>query len=222
MTTRSDIKNGDSVRVKDGVEDPDSGICIAGWQGRATEVDNDDKLITVEWDSVTLRNMESSWIEAGEIEGLDWATFVIEADQVERAKPRDTPKDTARQLEKLQSIHRWDHLGEQGKRISSVLQGIDDDESLEAYEAWEKAFRGEVVFPYPATVTETPRGSPLRDGDKVEVTGIEGLDDDYGVIARVKRGRETYDFPLCDMQPADRKTGFYTLLSDYNEWFANR
>ena len=54
------LKNGDSVIVKHGVKEPYlEEFEIGGWQGRVVEIDtNSDKdniLITIEWDSLTLK-----------------------------------------------------------------------------------------------------------------------------------------------------------------------
>ncbi len=53
------LEVGDSVRVKDGYEDPDNlDWNIAGWQGRLTEIiEVNPPMILVEWDSITLKNM---------------------------------------------------------------------------------------------------------------------------------------------------------------------
>ena len=59
---------GDSVVVKEGTLDPDYGNDISGWQGRIYGIDDsnyDDPLISIEWDSVTLKNMPRSVIDRG-------------------------------------------------------------------------------------------------------------------------------------------------------------
>ncbi len=58
------IKIGDSVIVRQGVKEPDLGeFEIGGWQGRIvgidTKSDNDNILITIEWDSRYNENREN-------------------------------------------------------------------------------------------------------------------------------------------------------------------
>ena len=71
------LEVGDSVRVKDGYEDPDNPDWnIAGWQGRLIEIiEVNPPMILVEWDSITLKNMPASIIEECEEEGLEWAEY---------------------------------------------------------------------------------------------------------------------------------------------------
>src|SRR3990172_3068436 len=59
------FKVGDSVVVKEGVQDPDFGGDMSGWQGRITKIDPrppDPPLVTILWDSVTLRNIPRATI----------------------------------------------------------------------------------------------------------------------------------------------------------------
>ena len=62
------MKLGDSVIVKQGVKEPDlEEFEIGGWQGRVVDIDTksdkDDILITIEWDSLTLRQIPSNYID---------------------------------------------------------------------------------------------------------------------------------------------------------------
>ena len=65
------FKIGDSVSVKKGIKDPDLGFDIGAWQGRISEVDIDDDLICIDWDSITLQQMQASTITQSEKEGWD-------------------------------------------------------------------------------------------------------------------------------------------------------
>ena len=48
----------------------------------------------------------------------------------------------------------WLHLGEQGKRIRKVVEGIDADDDMAAFSAWEQFLKQHLVFPFDATVFE--------------------------------------------------------------------
>ena len=65
---RKQFKIGDSVMVKKGGIDPDYGNDIGGWQGRICEIDDNTKkpLVSIEWDSITLKNMPHQLIEKSE------------------------------------------------------------------------------------------------------------------------------------------------------------
>ena len=60
------FKKGESIRVKQGISDPDyPSIDINGWQGRIVEFDGEDEdgeLYIIAWDSISLRNMDSEVI----------------------------------------------------------------------------------------------------------------------------------------------------------------
>lgn len=90
------FKVGDSVVVKQGVQDPDFGDDMSGWQGTITEIDArppDSPLVTILWDSITLQNMSRTTIARAEKERLDWSTMGLYASEVELASPRDTLAD---------------------------------------------------------------------------------------------------------------------------------
>ena len=60
-STSLSLKIGDSVKVKEGTMCPDlEDLCIGGWQGRVSEVGEDDDgndFICIRWDSITLKNI---------------------------------------------------------------------------------------------------------------------------------------------------------------------
>jgi hypothetical protein len=129
-----DLKIGDSVVVKVGVQDPDFGVDLGGWQGRivCTDVsEREGSLVTIRWDSVTLKNMPTPLIEQCEERGLGWTEFVLLAREVEPTAPRDTEQDVERVSEKLARQHAWTHLGEQGQRIGQMLASVDPEDEVD-------------------------------------------------------------------------------------------
>ncbi|MGD9688011.1 MAG: hypothetical protein AB7U43_13670, partial [Desulfobacter sp.] len=91
------FKIGDSVRVKPDVLDPDTeAFSLEGWQGRILDIrpqEDGPTIIDIEWDSITLREMPASSIEACEEEGLDWTQMGLYPDDVEVTTARDTEQD---------------------------------------------------------------------------------------------------------------------------------
>jgi len=137
MKKQTEYRTGDSVKVKDGTLCPDAEeLCIGGWQGRITEIEEDEKggvLLRIRWDSLTLKSMPASFTEESEEEGLDCETMWLAAQDVLAAEPRDTEKDVARAADEISKQYGWVGLGEEGKRIGEVLAGVDPDDEMEAF-----------------------------------------------------------------------------------------
>ena len=222
MTKDTELKVGTSVVVKPGIQDPDLGTDIGGWQGRIVEVRKEDGCICLAWDSVTLKNMPSSVIDKCEEGGLGWNLMYLEATDVEIMTPRDTEKEVVETIKQLEQQHRWSWLGKAGKFIQAVLANVDENDEWEAFKAWETYLRKVLKFPFVAEITEFQERGPLRGVDKVTVQGILEIVDLYGVIVKVKHQRGTYDFPLCDLTAVDRASSNYDFTDAYAVWFANR
>jgi hypothetical protein len=70
------LRIGDSVIVKSGVTDPDTGLDISGWQGRIAAIYTEATTqVEIHWDSITLKNMPESAIAFCEERGLDWQSW---------------------------------------------------------------------------------------------------------------------------------------------------
>ena len=216
---------GDCVRVKPGIKDPDFGTEFGGWQGRISNIDTSQSEIpvTIQWDSITLKNMPTAMIEQCEEQGLDWAEMVLGADDLETAGPRDTERDVATIKAQLSKKHGWVSLGEEGKRIQKVLAVTEADDDLDQFGAWEEHLEKNLHYPFEAVITEFQERGPLRGGDKVIVTGnADATDEMYGIIVEVRVGRRKYACPLRDLEITDKKSPNYQMVKDYAIWFANQ
>ena len=216
------FKVGDSVRVKEGVHDPDSNMDLSGWHGRILEIEedgSDQPLLLVAWDSQTLKQMPQSYLEQSEVEGMDWQQFYLGVDDVEPAPSRDTQRDVAEMVEEIASRTGWLSLGAEGKRIQQVLSGAKNEG--EAFEAWEQYLEENLRFPFEAEVSEYQEKGRLRQGDRMTVVKISGLDDLYGVIVAGRWGSQKIEFPLCDLTVIGKGVN-KQIVSDYAVWFANR
>jgi hypothetical protein len=132
---------GDFVVVKPGTRDPDLGGDIGGWQGRVVEFDQSDEhpdLICIEWDSVTLRQMPTAMIQQCEEQGMVWTLMWLDAHEVEETTSRDTSKDVARAQRELVAQSDWFYLGEQGRRIRQVMEGVNEYDDWATFRAWER------------------------------------------------------------------------------------
>ena len=216
---------GDCVRVKPGTKDPDFGTEIGGWQGRISNIDTSRSaiLVTIQWDSITLKHMPVAMIEQCEEQGLDWVEMALGANGVESAKPRDSEHEVATIKVQLSNKHGWVSLGEEGKRIQKVLAAMEVDDDLDEFGAWVEHLEKNLRYPFEAVIAEFQERGSLRGGDKVIVTGnADATDEMYGIIVDVRVGRRKYAFPLCDLEVTDKKSPNYQLVKDYAIWFANR
>jgi hypothetical protein len=69
---------GESVVVKPGVTDPDTGRDIGGWQGRISAILDEAEILTIRWDSLTLKSIPPAHIAWSEEEGLSWHAYLEE------------------------------------------------------------------------------------------------------------------------------------------------
>lgn len=215
---------GDSVMVKPGTKDPDTGGDLSGWQGWITEVDDSDGdvVVTIEWDSITLKNTPLSIIKDCEREGLDWRVMGLSANDVQPVASRGTKRDVEKVAAEIERQVSWVYLDEEGERIQKVLSGIDADDEIALMEAWEEHLEENLKFPFEAKVAEAQDRGRLRTGDRVKVKSISLADEMYGIIVHVQRGKEPFDFPLCDLEATDKTSENYRALRAYVVWFANR
>ena len=221
----TNLEVGDCIVVNSGVKDPNYGFDIGGWQGRITEIDTyqpPQVTIMFQWDSISLKRMPASAIRRSEENGLDWTTMGLYPEEVEKAEPRDTQADVDEIVEEISAEHNWDYLGKQGRRIHKVLQDIDEDDELEAFETWQRYLEAHLRLPFEAVVSEFQERGPLQAGNLVKVIDFEGVEDLYGVLVNIKARGNAYVFPLCDLKAVNEKSANFTLTDDYAVWFANR
>ena len=210
------LKIGDSVKVKEGILCPDnSSIPIGSWQGRIIEIEED--TIGIGWDSITLKQIPFEYIKECEKEGLCWTEMYLGVDEIEPALPRDTESEAERMADTLESKFHWIGGDAEGQRIYKVISDADD-----LNEAWYDYLKKMLAFPFEAKVSEPQDKGPLRSGDKVQVLGIDDVNDLYGILVKVSQGRRRFVFPLCDLTATDKKSANYLPVNDYSVWFSNR
>jgi len=214
---------GNSITVNEGVKDPDNGSDIGGWQGRIVELD-DEKLVTIQWDSITLKNMPPQNIEKCEKEGLDWSEMVLEQDEVTKSRPRDSKKDVETAKEHLEKLFYWSGFGAQGKRIRNVIANADSDECVDIFKSWKSHFQKSLKFPFDGIVDDWENKKPFKNGDKIRVLSISESDVDemHGVLAKVEKDGREYEFPFCCINAVGKKSPNRKELEGYSVWFSNR
>jgi hypothetical protein len=222
-----DFDSGDTVVVKAGVQDPDMGNDLSGWQGRVLDIieeGEEDPLVTIEWDSQTLNHMPASVLEHCTREKLNWAIINLSATDVERAELRDTPDDVVQARIRLirQYGDPFVEQDEQDLRIAAVLADVNENDVMAALDVWEDYLAQHLTFPFEAEVSEFQERGPLQTGEVVSVIGLAETDDLYGVLVNVNVKRKEYIFPLCDLEVRDKRLPLYQIVKDYVVWYANR
>jgi hypothetical protein len=217
---------GESVVVNPGVLDPDYGIDIGGWQGRiidnGSDDEQDDPLVSIAWDSLTLKQIPVEIIERSEEDGLDWSIMMLSPSEIMPAAPRDKIHQVDQVKAEIEDAHEMDYLGEQGRDIQQVLNSASRKGEMGRFEAWEKYLKEKLTFPFEAEVSEHQDRGPIQIGERVRVLDIEIIDDSYGIIVSIKTKRGQHDFPLCDLEALPETSQNYQPLNDYVVWFANR
>ena len=215
----------DSVVVKAGVKAPDFGDDLSGWQGYIVEIDTRPPglpLVTIIWDSVTLRKIPLASIESYEREGFDWTTMALYITELAPASPRDTFQEVDIAVMEIYRQIRWLDLEEEGERIQQVLDGIDPDDTDACLEAWFDYLDKKTDFPFDAKVVESDPLGSIQSEDAVRVISFNDVLEDYGIIVNVKKDRHTYQLPLADVEVTDNNVIQYQSVNDYALWFVNR
>jgi hypothetical protein len=215
-------KIGDAVRVKEGFIDAETDLEMSGWQGRITEFYPDVGTALIEFDSLTIKAMPSTYIRRCEEEGYSWNEYGFELEWLEAVAPRDSQPDVAAMIDDRSGEFRYAHLGEEGRAMEDILGDVEPDDEREAFQVWEEHLSNQLSFPFAAAVSEFQERGSLQVGDHVQVHGIETVDDSYGVIVQVRRRRQVSSFPLCDLKVLDPSSPNHDLVQLYAVWFANR
>jgi hypothetical protein len=214
---------GESVVVKPGVSDPDTGRDIGGWQGRISDLFEEEGTVMIHWDRLTLERMPLAHIAWCEEESLDWSAMTLAAEEVVPATARDTEEEVVQARRTIESQTNWLYLGgEQGQRVQALVnQAEDKDNDYSVMQTWHTHLTKHLTCPFTATVTEEQRG-PIRQGDQVTVLQISDLDNLYGTLVEVRSIHRTAAFPLCDLKATQADLSTQQLVDDYSIWFANR
>ncbi len=221
------MKIEDSVIVKQGIKEPDyEDLEIGGWQGRIVKIDtksdNDNVLITIEWDSLTLKQIPSDYIEQSVREGLDWQNITLYASELEKTNPRDKKEDVKKVQDKLSDKYYWASFGDEGIRISRVLGNVNPHDEMKCLQKWVDYLNNELTFPIRAIVSDSEDSWLIKSGDKVLIKSLPHIVDMYGIIASIRLNGKKYEFPLCDLEVIDKTIIDFQLIDDYRIWFANR
>jgi len=225
--THLNLKPGDSVKVKSCILEPNNKeLEIGGWQGYVVNIKRkrnaENALITIEWDSVTLKKMPEKYIIETAVEGLSWKTMVLHDTDIEEATARDNLKTLRRIQNKLEDKYYWKSFGDEGLRIEKVLEGADIKDERECMLCWFNYLELNLTFHFKAEVSLESYSTSIRNGDIVTVKGLYDFVDLYGILVTTLFERKRLYIPLVELIVIDEKSNNYQLIDDYNTWFSNK
>ena len=114
-----------------------------------------------------------------------------------------------------------DITGEQGRRISQVVNGARSGNELDVLQAWHAYLEEHVDFPFAAVVREGSSG-PIGAGEHVTVEGVVTLDEAFGTIVSVKYRLDIYKLPLRDLEVTVASDETVQAVGDYEMWMGKR
>ena len=216
------LQIGDTVKVRQGFKDPDTDFDMGGWHGRITQLFPEENGASINFDSQTLRDMPTRYMDVCEVEGYSWQEYGYDLTDLIKVESRDTPaeaKAVAAEIEKQRIYSDW---GKEGPEIRRIIQSVDPDNEMSHLDAWGEYLEENLRFPFAAIVDSWQERGPLQSGNKARVHAIEDADEHYGIIVKLRYGRKQYHIPLCELAAADKESPEYRLIDLYRTWFANR
>jgi len=201
------MKVGDSIKIKTGNIDPDTGIKLDGFMGRIKEY-LASNLVNIEWDSISLQKLPDSYIRSAINDGCEYAAYNIGLEDIELYQARDKPADVLKTLRQLGE--KWDNLELYGD-LAEVMEEIEE-------QGWDNYITEQINFPFKATYYGEFRG--IRDTDIITVQGVYSEDDMYGVLMRCKFKGRSFHLPLCEMDVEEDEVEEVTNVVElYKEYF---
>ena len=147
------FKIGDSVALKDGMFDPEfSDVHIGGWQGRIFAIDDyeynyydGDIILSIEWDSITIKNMPRAFIENSEKENLEWTQFELGTKKLLPVEPRDTEQDVFGTVYEISKSYQLDRFSSRHFNESITRREIPYDDFLDDFDLDDEGSIGELL-----------------------------------------------------------------------------
>ena len=209
---------GDSFMVKPDVIERITGEHLSGWQGRSVALSENGDTLTIQLDSITLKNIPPAYVAECEKWEVSWPFLRLAFQDVLMTTTRDSEEDVPIAIAAIETRSSWLSLGEQGERIRQIVNHARVHNLFIFYKIWQTYLQEHLTFPFVATVVEAQRG-PIPQNAEVIVTGISMVDDTVGIVVRIRIKRRVYHIPLCELQATDAATELKQLIKDYTIWF---
>jgi hypothetical protein len=241
---KTELKIGDSVRVKEGIKVPDyEEFDMSNWQGRITQFSDEYGTVEIKWDSITLKTMPLEFIENSIDEGCEYSVMWLEKSEVEKAEPRDKDSDVERIKNELEKEYGNLSFDEQEKRIAKILKKKNIEVNMDNLKVYFTYLKANIKFPCKLTGMEDFQWEEpyLLGGwskkeyerlkkenasytDEFELMGFDDeIEDGSGIFVKVKRisDKKEFTLPLWDLKTISRKDQNNELISDYSSWMTN-
>lgn len=235
---------GNSVKVKIGVKDPDyDKYVMSGWQGRIIDIDEENDLVEIEWDSITLKIIPGEYINSIIDEDCQYDKMYLNTSEIELTQPRDTESDVDKIVKELNKEYGYVTFDEQEENIKNILEADDISVSMLNLNKYYKFLLKNIELPYILTGMEDfPWEEPYVFGgwskkeyeklkkdnasytDKFDLIEFDNdIEDGSGIFVKVKRisDNKIFTLPLWDLKGIDKKSKNYQIISDYSSWMTN-
>jgi hypothetical protein len=220
------FQNGDKVRVKSGVIDPDfPDIPLGGWTGTVTEVEQTDHQITYEikWDKRTLGGMHPVYRKRCERDGLGLEAMWLGEEDIEPDDGTPVPIEQPTEI-KTPPLSEKD----QDDRVRMAL-GLTHDDPLpdvspETLMTYYRYLAANLKFPF--FTSYWAKSGPFSSKKvTVPISRLDApvdhvFDEEYGLFCIGRDQDEEIEFPLDEIE-LEKKDANYRLISDYSYWFHN-
>lgn len=214
------FKVGDFVKIKPGVMDAEEEkYDLGGWQGHITDISDEDDEVYYEilWDSATMQLMPQGFIQKSISEGLSLSAYNVLEEDIVASKATESFKKSEEFAEKFEDFNIFNDGSHEGSIIMQVLDGTEDAE--EALDKWFDYLRENLTLPCAAEVIDNDNTNKKM-GEEVIIKGLnDEFNDDYGIMANLKPNGQ---FPLCNLEAADKATDNWIYLQAYSVWFVNQ
>jgi|GEM_PF-589475 len=239
-----EIKTGDSVRVKPGVKDPDYEYDLSGWQGRITHIDKNDGIyIEIAWDSITLDQMSTEYIDTSMEEGFEYYLMWLNENDIVLAEPRDQPAAVDDKINTLNKQFGYINSEEQHQQITQIPKSKDLSVSKKNLDKFYNYLSKHIKYPCLLTGMEDfsweePYVHGIFDQKEYEILKKkrasytdhfklirleDRIDDLQGILVKVQRigDRKLFGLPLWDLKTVDRKDQNHHIIDNYCHWMTN-
>ncbi len=220
------FKDGDKVRVKPGVSDPDfPDMPLGGWAGTITEIIEHKGQINCVFklDDRTLKSLHPIYRKRCERDGLDFETMGLGEEDLELDDGTPVAIEQPTQIKTLPLSE-----NDQDDRVRKALGLTHDDPLPEVnYEnllTYHRYLSKHLVFPFKARY-EKPVGWAKRVEMPLTVMGLLRpddcvIDEQYGIIGTGRDPEEPVDFPLAEIEVKGSSPSC-RMVTDYSYWFHN-
>lgn len=216
------ITIGQTIQVKPGTLDEDTGVPLAGWSGRVIALYPEYDTLDIEWDSLTLLHLPDHYIRHSLDEGYDYLQYIIEQVNVEVINPKDTLEQVQEIREELEArYYDYELYGDPSLPFSEVERESFTADLLlpQSFSGWYEYLEKQLKFPFRAKVVEDRRSI----GKELNILALSDILDPYGIIAVAKwMEGGAGEVLLCDLEATDEQSVNYQTLRKYVIWFANQ